>query len=194
MRVNKKPLDKALDPEEGTDWRLIPGYFYQYRINELGQIEKLLDSGKWYRLKPFIKRDRYHTNGKLQMRMRLENGRYSNISVKNLMIDTFLGGRKPGVVYGLRNGSTTDCSVYNIYPSTLHDVLKRTGGINRRAVEKVDRDGNVLELYASVSEAADKNYIARKSILARCKNRMKDPYINGYTFRYEDDGRSKRTY
>lgn len=64
-------------------------------------------------------------------------------------------------------------------------------GINKKVrrkripVEKVDRDGNVIERYESIKEAADKNYLSRTGIISRCKNRVKKPFtVNGCTFRY----------
>ena len=64
-------------------------------------------------------------------------------------------------------------------------------GINKKVrrkripVEKVDRDGNVIERYDSIKEAADKNYLSRICVMYRCQNKIKKPFtVNGCTFRY----------
>ena len=112
--------------------------------------------------------------------------------VKGLMIDAFFGGRKDGEVYMHRNGSFQDCSVFNLVKTTEKDVGKKSGGASRKAVEKVDRDGNVVALYASTVEAAKANYISRKSIWMRCTNRVQDPYLlDGYNYRYEESSKCR---
>lgn len=168
-------------------WKPIDGYFWPYRINEEGEVQRLTDSGEWSPIKACLSRTQGHPYGRLVVNMKRPDGKFRNTFVKTLMIDAFLGGKKPGVCYILKNGMQTDCSLNNIGMTTPTQVGKVHGGGLRKAVEKVDRDGNVVELYPSVIEASRKNYISRKSILIRCQNKVRDPYsLDGYTYRYEE--------
>lgn len=169
-------------------WKQIDGYYWPYRINEDGRVEKLYPIGEWREVKACIKRSKGKKYGSLVVHMRTMDGRDVHVQVKRLMIDAFLGGRKPGKVYGLRNNTFADCSLANIYETTQSDIGKRNGGPNRRCVEKIDREGNVIDLYSSITEAAKKNFICRKSVQARCAGRIKgDPFaLDGFSYRYEE--------
>lgn len=178
-------------------WKPINCYFWPYRINDMGEVQRLNHMDEWVPVNSFVKRDRDHKggSGRLCIRVKLANGKWANVFVKNLMIDAFFGGKKPGVVYTHRNGAVSDCSVYNLVPSTEKEVAKRVGGASRRSVEKVDKQGRVVALYASVTEAAEKNFMHRKSIWMRCTNQVRNPYLlDGYTYRYEEKrgGRPKK--
>ncbi len=175
-------------------WKQIDGYFWPYRINEEGDVQRLTDSGKWTAIQSFLSRsNKSHPYGRLVVNMKKPDGRFQNIFVKTLMVDAFMGGKKPGVCYVLKNGVQSDCSLNNIAIATPTQIGKKHGGALRRSVEKVDRDGNVVELYPSIAEASRKNYISRKSILIRCQNKVQDPYsLDGFTYRYEERQRRKK--
>lgn len=168
-------------------WKMIDGYFSPYRIDEEANVERLHADGKWFRLSPYMLRNKGKGYSRLCVRMQKTDGKYLNVKVKRLMVDAFFGGKKPGVVYGHRNGMSGDCSVYNLYPTTKKTIGKKSGGSERRSVEKIDREGNVIALYSSVTEAAQKNYLCRKSVWVRCAGRLKgDPFaLDGYNYRYE---------
>ena len=166
-------------------WKPINGYFWPYRINEMGDVERQIDDDEWVSIHPFITWNKHR--GRLFVRRKSADGKWLNVVVKNLMIDAFFGGRKPGDMYAHRNGMISDCSVYNLVKTNLKKVGQTTGGGNRRAIEKVDKNGQVVALYSSVTEAAEKNFISRKAIWLRCKKRLKDPYmLDGCTYRYEE--------
>lgn len=164
-------------------WRLIEGFYWPYRINIKAEIERQLDSGRWRPVKSYNDR----RTRRLMVHMKRANGVFTSIPVKQLMRDVFMGGERPEKVVSFRNEMYTDCSLENLYFTTRTAVAKRTAGGGRRSVEKVDRDGNVVDLYASVSEAARKNYTSRKAIWFRCTHRAKDPFsLDGFNYRYED--------
>lgn len=169
-------------------WKPIDGYFWPYRINEEGEVQRLTDSGEWIPMTPILARStKSHPYGRLVVNLKKADGRFQNTLVKTLMVDAFLGGKKPGICYVLKNGMQTDCSLNNITVATPTQIGKAHGGGLRRSIEKVDQDGNVVELYPSIMEAARKNYISRKSILIRCQNKVQDPYrLDGFTYRYEE--------
>ena len=177
-------------------WKMLDGYFWPYRINEDAQIEKLWPSGEWRPVKPYIMREGRgaYAQGILAVHLKLADGTRRNVMVKHLMADAFLGGRKPGDAYTHRNGCISDCSLGNIVKTTQSSMGKLHGGGMRKSVEKIDRDGNVLDLYSSVTEAAKKNYVSRKVVYYRCTDKIEgDPFsLLGYSFRYEDCDRDVR--
>lgn len=176
-------------------WKPINGYFHPYRINEEAEVEWLNPkTDEWVRIKPFMVRGKRDISyGHLCVRMKTESGRFKNVHLKTLVIDAFFGGKKDGVVYGFKNGSITDCAIYNLYPTTQEEVSGRAGGHLRRSIEKIDRQGNVLDLYSSITEASKKNFMSRKSVTIRCQNKVKDPFeLTGFSFRYEDRSRGGR--
>lgn len=66
---------------------------------------------------------------------------------------------------------------------------KKTLGRTRpKAVVKIDMNGNVLERYKSLSEAAKKNPMSKTSIENRTRRKLKHEFaICDFTFRLEDD-------
>lgn len=164
-----------------TEWVEIRGYRFRYQINREAVVRKELESGGWYTLKPYIS-----GRNRACVKMRTEDNRKVDVPVVWLMADAFMGGRRPGSNIIHRNGAKLDCALVN-----LAFVNKRAGGkissANRRkAVVKVDKDGQVVAIYSSGREAAKKNYISQNSIWARCKGKVKDPYrLDGYDYRYE---------
>lgn len=171
----------------GTEWRMIDGYFWPYRINEEAQIQRLVKPGVWRDVAPFLKRRPGTVYGQLCVHMKTADGVRKNVFVKSLMINAFFGGRKPGEMYGHKNGMTSDCSRYNLFPTNARDVGQRAGGSGRKNVEKIDRNGNVVALYSSVSEAARADFMSRKAVYMRCTNKIEgDPFkLTGYSYRYE---------
>lgn len=165
-------------------WKMIDGYFWPYRINEEAVIERQLDSGRWKEIKKGIN---WKTR-QVYVRLKDKNGVRRRVYVKRLMADIFLGGYKKGMVLSNRDGMTSDVSLNNLVWETQHSIGKRYGGGGRRSVEKIDREGNVIDLYRSISEAAKKNFISRKSVYIRCHNKLKmeDPFLLlGFSFRFE---------
>lgn len=65
---------------------------------------------------------------------------------------------------------------------------KTLGRTKPKAVVKIDRDGNVLESYRSVNEAAKKNPMSKTSIENRTRRKLKNEFAGcDFTFRLEDD-------
>lgn len=168
-------------------WKQLDGYFFTYRINEDAVVERLTPYGKWKPMKLFLYQPKKNVSYViLSVRIKLKTGGFSNVPVKRLMRQAFFPNLPPDIRLGVRNGMCTDCSLVNLYPMTMSDCGKKGAGANRRSIEKVDREGNVVALYSSTVEAAKANYISRKSLWRRLNNTIEDPYyLDGYTYRYE---------
>ena len=62
------------------------------------------------------------------------------------------------------------------------------GRTKPKTVCKIDRDGNVLEIYKSLSEAAKKNPMSKTSIENRTRRKLKNEFaVCDFTFRLADD-------
>lgn len=163
-------------------WKAIEGYRYPYRINEDARVQKLF-RGKWLDIRASV-------SGRTRATVQLigTDGQRKNVALVNLMADAFMGGRRKGHCIIHRNGLKLDCKLGNLKFVTKSDCAKLSAKCRRRAVARIDRDGNVVEVYRSLEEAADRTFISRSSIGARCRKEVKDPYdLDGYNYLYEDD-------
>lgn len=58
---------------------------------------------------------------------------------------------------------------------------------------KIDQDGNELEVYRSIAEAARDNHVDRGVVTARCLGDVQNPFdLLGVSFRYESNKRGYR--
>ena len=163
-----------------SHWRDITGYRFEYRINTDATVQKLMDDGSWYTLRPYV-------SGRKRacVKMRTADNRKVDVPVVWLMAEAYMGGRKPGMNMIHRNGSKFDCSLGNLKYVTKSESAKLCSSNRRMAVMKIDPEGNVVAIYASGREAAKKNYISQNSIWARCRKKVKDPYrLDGFDYRY----------
>lgn len=166
-------------------WKNIDGYFWPYRINDQAEVERLNPKGNWVRIKHIIDFSQSPTYPRVIVRMKGLNGKFKNVNVNSLMRNAFFPDLPEGIRLAHKNGMATDCALENLLPMTHSQCGKKNGGRNRRSIEKVDREGNVVAVYSTTIEAAKKNFISRKAIWIRCKNQLKDPYLlDGYTYRY----------
>lgn len=162
-------------------WKSIPGYLYEYRVSDDGEVQKKLSNGAWYTLK-------MHISGKRRacVHMRGLDNQKLDVPVVWLVADAFLGGRRPGMTIVHRNGSKLDCGAHNLQFKTHSQCARLSGGNRRRAVCKVDMSGNIVEWYESVAQAAQKNFMSKNSVWARCAGKIQNPYsLDGCTYMYD---------
>lgn len=97
--------------------------------------------------------------------------------------------RPEGYVLAHKNGCAGDCAVENLHYITRHELGKQSGGNGRKSVEKISKTGEVLDLYKSLTEAAEKSYVSRGTVFKHCSGKVKNPFrLMDFTFRYEDEG------
>ena len=163
-------------------WKQIDGYLWPYRINEDGQVQKFYE-GKWVELKPYMCGGR----ARAMVKMRTTDNRKIEVPVVWLMADAFMGGRREGYAIVHKDGYKLNNSIWNLEFRTLSACASMSNHSRRRTVLKIDRDGQVVEIYRSVTEAAEKEFLSMNSISARCLNKIKDPYtLTGFNYQYED--------
>lgn len=175
-------------------WKQIDGYRFPYRISDLGEVQRQMPDGGWKPVKPWLTKGGGGSAGMyLYVKLATIPKGHKRVPVVRLMEGRFIRPRKAGEIISHRNGMAGDCSRWNLYHTCHQEINQKIGGGLRRSVEKIDADGNVLELYRSVQEAADKNYVSKGCVTRRYMGKVKNPYdLAGYTFQYErraDDGR-----
>lgn len=106
-----------------------------------------------------------------------------------------MGAPPDGMTWYHKNGNQHDNSIENIGLIDRRELGCVTGGRSiRKTVEMVDPDGNVIELYTSAREAATMNHMDLRCVINRCEGRIKKPFaLNGYTFRWEEKARKRKT-
>lgn len=164
-------------------WKELKGFRYPYRVSEEGEVQ-VNKKGEWQTLNVHLNRLKNTAVPYVSICVFPKGSR--KYSITALMEDVWLPVRKKCQRYIHKNGSGLDCSVYNIQVGTLADLNRKNKDQRRRVVEKIDRFGNVLEVYGSMKEAAQKNHFDKKSIEYRCKGKMKNEFKNyDFSFRYE---------
>lgn len=66
-----------------------------------------------------------------------------------------------------KNGCKFDCGLQNLQMMPIVECGLLSCRSRRRSVMKLPREGEVLEIYDSVAEAAKKNFISRTSVWIR---------------------------
>jgi len=167
-------------------WKQIEGYRYPYRVNDQGAVQKLQENGKWKTLRPWSYR------GQMRVHLRRHDGVVERPSVSGLVADYFMGGTPPGMIRVHRNGMKSDNAKENIIFRPRGKSGARPG--NCRPVLKIDKNGEVVAVYRSGSEAARANHISQTYMSKLCLGKVQDPYrIDGYQYVYEEkQGRPKK--
>lgn len=161
-------------------YRYIEGFKFRYRISDRGTVEKEIAPGEWKPLIPYVHRS------SAWVKLRRENAPSKSCRIMSLMRDYFMGGPRQGMRVARKSVSILDCSLKNLHWVPVGKIADRAHREHKKAVSKIDREGNVLATYPSVTEAAKKNYLSLMCIVRRCQSKIQNPYeLIGYTFRYE---------
>ena len=170
-------------------WKEIKGYKYLYRVSDQAEVQKQIPNGKWRTLRPYI------TQNQARVSLIRPDGTKHRASVSGLVVDAFMGGTPPGMLRCHKNGMKWDNAVENIVFRTPAQSAKMHRPGNSRTVLKLDREGNIVDMYKSGSEAARANHISQAAMSKRCLGLIEDPYrLDGYDYLYEDRyGRKRRS-
>ena len=172
------------------EWRNVPRYDGAYQANRDGQIR----SWRWRRnhfaktpklMTPFIKKSLGSRRRFVKLTDR--NGQACEVSVLQIMVNTWKGGCPEGLVPYHKNGDLADSSVNNIGFATRCELGRMTGAKSRRMpVVKVDSYKNQIAHYSSAREAGRQNNMSYQTVLDRCHGRVKNPYsLDGYNYAFD---------
>lgn len=165
-------------------WVLIPGYRYEYRINENGEIRRKDRQGRWrgvnYNMRP---------GGFPSVRLIRTDGRCAFLSVSRLMADAFMGGVAPDEQIHRKNGVRMDCSLWNL------EKLPRRGAQTwqkgrRKTVFRVNSHGEITDVYPSIREAARDNHVTDYTMSRWCHHRVNMPTASDCDFWFEEEWNS----
>ncbi len=183
---------KAYYPSDPAGyWKNIPGFHGKYQANKDGNIRRVFSSGKVRDMTPYkktgsksekIARDRLYV--KLSF-----NGVAKEIPILKVMVITWKGKAPAGTVPYHLNFIVTDNRADNIGFIDRKRLGSLTGGRTRKrkAVFKVDKTGNEVEIYRSARQAAKENHMSYQTVLDRCHGKVKKEFaLDGYTYRFED--------
>lgn len=165
----------------------IEGYKFPYRIGENGVVESCR-TGRW---EPVAVQAVGHRTA--VVRLWGMDGKRISISVVKLMANAFMGGVPEGYGVFHKNRAKLDNELENLE----FRPLKSCGGVtSKKPVLKIDRHGNIVEIYRSAKEAAKKNHMSASAMYERCQGKIKNPFrLDGYRYRYEDQaGRPRKEF
>lgn len=168
-------------------WRDVPGYRGKYRVNRLGEVQRVYPSGLVRDLTPYKKGGK-----KLRDRLFLHlsiDGKTKEIQLLKIVAEAWYPGHNKGLVPYHKNGLQTDNRVDNIAYITKQELGRRTGHMagRRKSVVKVSEDGTEVEIYRSARQAAIANHMSDQTVLDRCHNKVKNPFaLDGYTYQFEE--------
>ncbi|MCD8366129.1 MAG: NUMOD4 motif-containing HNH endonuclease [Clostridiales bacterium] len=172
-------------------WRDIPGYGGKYQVSRLGEIRRVYPSGKVRDMTPYKKagcNGRKISRDRLYVKLTID-GRSKDVPMLQIMTATFKGPVPAGYVPYHINGMVTDNRAENIGFIGRRELGQKTGHLagKRKAVFKVNEQGEDVEVYRSAREAAKANYVSYQTVLDRCHGKVKNPYaLDGYTYRFEE--------
>lgn len=172
-------------------WRPVPGFGGMYEISDMGAVRSWRKRGSRkvkspHLLTAFVRKRGANGRG-LFVKLTDENGTGRDVSVMGLMVDVWLGGKRPGLVPYHKNGDLADNWVGNIAFASRRELGKRTGASAARIpVAKVTPEGEIVEVYPSARVAARENHMSYQTVLDRCNGKVKKPFaLDGHTYQFE---------
>lgn len=165
-------------------WKNISGFDGKYQVNTEGDIRLIFPSGKTRLVRPF-KRNKKDPKYYVFLR---KDGKKTIRSVLNIVSRTFLGEPPKGYVAYNKNGCYRDNYLNNIGYIDKIGLSRRSGHKNRKTVCKIDRNGEIVDYYASAKEAALANNYTISAICYYCRGERKRIFASdGYAYFYDED-------
>lgn len=158
-------------------WRVIRGYEL-YQINPYGDVMRISNSRR------IAVKD-----AKGVQCVHLWNGEKQVCrSVARLVAQTYLPPRSGRMFVWHKNGLHYDNFAGNLEWVTQHELSCRMAAMNprRKPVLKTSSTGEIIDVYASMADAARKNYISQRAIRNRCFHEVENPFaIDGHNYIFE---------
>lgn len=152
--------------------------FDRYEVNPLGEVRRTLN-GK-------IKRP--HDDGSVESVMLWDGEKHVRRTVGHLVAEAFIRNPHKHEYVWHKNGLRHDHRAANLEWISRREFFKRINASRhlRKTVLKIAPDGEAIEAYGSIAEAARDNFISETGVARRCKDRIiKKHDANGCTFAFE---------
>lgn len=166
-------------------WKDIPlPTKYRYQASTIGRISHLYPSGERVVLSEcYIKTLSGYATGLV-----MADGHCQKFQTISLIAKTWLGVRDSSWQAIHKNGIRSDHRVANIQYIKRGEIGTIANRKKRKAVLKINSDGEAIEVYASARECAEKNHFCYASIKRRCHGDFKTVLASdGFAYCYEDD-------
>jgi hypothetical protein len=148
-------------------WKPIPGS-KKYEVDSLGNVRRITKDG-YKAIKPFVNQGYYSVSVDI-------NCKLQKAKVHTLMAKAFGIIAGQGEVIYFKNRITTDCFLSNLEVINKRKLGEKVGGFGKKkAVAKIDKHGEVVEIYSSSRECAKKNFFSESTISKRTLNTKKRP-------------------
>lgn len=164
-------------------WAEVPGYAGRYIINPYGSIRHVYAS---------CIRDMFPSvkDGNIVIRLSDGRGRRKEHKVSKLVAAAFKPQPKHGTVLFHVNGMKGDNYIGNLEWIDRKALGKKTGAASRkRAVVKMDTDGEIHAYYSSARAAGRENHMSYQTVLDYCNRKLKKKTTapDGFVYRWEDE-------
>ena len=164
-------------------WRDVPGYEGKYQVSSEGRVRRLLEDGRIQMKTPYAIAKGSHSAFRIGL---WDGGKVKWFYVLRLVAMAFLPAKTLEGKYVVhRNGLHSDNSLYNIRVMSPDRCGTRHGGNLRKAVCMVNKDGDVLEIFPSVSAASIATRHRRETIANRCNQPGFKPLKDGISFTWD---------
>lgn len=170
---------------ESSTYKSIPNMRFEYRVGDMGDVQRKMPDGTWHTLKPFMSKH----NKRMHVTLWFSEKVRKPVALVRLMDDLFFDGyaKKNSMNITHKNKLKTDCSVYNLVFIPKDEFGKNNQNSAKRVV-KIDRDGNIVAYYNSCKEAANKNFISTTAVYNRVNNLVKSPFsLDGFNYQFVEE-------
>ena len=160
-------------------WAMVPGSS-KYQVSDYGHFRRLLKNGKPKPIATYLKHDKW-------MVVKVDyQGQYKEHIVHKIVADVFIEPpEQPNMVLHHKNTMICDNYAGNLEWITREQLGRKTGGTTSRSIPVVqyDKEGNILNFYKSISDAARDNYIHKETICQAIRGQLKT--AAGYVWKPE---------
>lgn len=172
------------EPGVTEQWRDVPGYEGLYQVSSNGDVRRWYKrSKKWGTVKQVGNRG--YNNKHFCVNL-YKDGKRGQTTVLRLVALAFFPEQMKGDAVAVhRNGLHSDNSLRN-----LRIMSKRESGMvrsinRRRAVMKINRDGEAVDIYPSIAAACRDTGLAKQTIYRHCNHRPTRGLPDGISFSWD---------